>query len=219
MAALSLRTDSRTECPGSPGEWCEGAQCCPRTEASGMMTFPCPSYSGDPPANCETQNQPYETSTQPAPTPDDDSGDDDSEDVAALSLRSADVACPGSGAMCSGQQCCPGIPATGGKTFPCPDWNGKDLIDCQTQEKPTEEASTQPAPTPDGDDDSEDVAALSLRSARVACPGSSASCSGQQCCPGIPATGGKTFPCPDWNGKDLIDCQTQEKPTEDASTC
>ena len=32
----------------------------------------------------------------------------------------AHVTCPGSGNMCSGDQCCPGTADTNGKTFPCP---------------------------------------------------------------------------------------------------
>merc|ERR1719327_2264579 len=32
----------------------------------------------------------------------------------------ADVQCPGSGNMCSGDQCCPGFAGSGGGTFPCP---------------------------------------------------------------------------------------------------
>merc|ERR1719189_1525305 len=114
------------------------------------MTFPCPSYSGDPPANCETQNQPYEeASTQPAPTPDDDDSSDD-DDSAELSLRTEDrTACPGTpDEWCWGRQCCPGTPASGGMTFPCPSYSGDPPANCETQNQPYEDATTQPAPTP-----------------------------------------------------------------------
>jgi len=41
------------------------------------------------------------------------------------------VACPGSGAMCSGDECCPGSPGlVGGKAFPCPSARG-DYNDCE----------------------------------------------------------------------------------------
>merc|ERR1719401_53786 len=42
--------------------------------------------------------------------------------------------------------------------------------------------------------------------ASVTCPGSSNSCAGGQCCPGYPATGGKTFPCPSASNS-FSDCQ------------
>merc|ERR1719162_771742 len=32
----------------------------------------------------------------------------------------ANVECPGSGNMCAGNQCCPGVEASGNLTFPCP---------------------------------------------------------------------------------------------------
>jgi len=48
-------------------------------------------------------------------------GDCDADAAAYLQLKSDDGAvCPGSNNNCAGPQCCPGIHATGGKTFPCP---------------------------------------------------------------------------------------------------
>jgi len=58
------------------------------------------------------------------------------------------VACPVSGNMCSGNQCCPGVDASGGKTFPCP--SASDPVNCQTSvaiSTCTDSAPT-PAPTP-----------------------------------------------------------------------
>mmetsp|Transcript_43714 Transcript_43714/g.109759 ORF Transcript_43714/g.109759 Transcript_43714/m.109759 type:complete len:856 (-) Transcript_43714:14-2581(-) len=80
------------ECPGSPGTFCDGNQCCPGTEASGYHTFPCPtadaSFDG-----CEM----------------------------SPSRPSGQVECPGSpGTFCEGNQCCPGTHSSDNKTFPCP---------------------------------------------------------------------------------------------------
>jgi len=47
----------------------------------------------------------------------------------------------------------------------------------------------------DGGCEADAAAYLQLRSGAV-CPGSEHACAGQQCCPGIEATGDKTFPCP-----------------------
>merc|ERR1719188_1846478 len=89
--------------------------------------------------------------------------------------------CPGSGNRCMGNQCCPGIPENGGKTFPCPIADPA-YSKCTTNEIPM-------------------VLVQAARSAgkkdeQSTCPGSTNACAGDQCCPGIAATGEKTFPCP-----------------------
>merc|ERR1712060_180922 len=117
------------------------------------------------------------------PCPDAASGWDQCEtgvqtSAAALVQKKRSVDCPGNlGRKCSGNQCCPGIPETGGKTFPCPDaasgWN-----QCETGVQTS-------------------AAALVQKQRSVDCPGNfGRKCSGNQCCPGTPETGGKTFPCP-----------------------
>lgn len=45
----------------------------------------------------------------------------------------------------------------------------------------------------------------------VKCPGSSAFCNGNQCCPGISANGWKTFPCP--NAPKFGGCGTKKQPS------
>merc|ERR1712194_501593 len=78
--------------------------------------------------------------------------------------------CPGSGHQCNGDQCCPGISASGNKTFPCPNADAT-FKGC--------EGSLPPA-CPD----------------KKVCPGSGNACAGNQCCPGYSGSNGLTFPCP-----------------------
>lgn len=90
-----LGASKNSKCPGSPGAFCTGNQCCPGTETSGGKTFPCPSAQ-DGWDECET-----------------------GKDKPVFPV--VHVQCPGSpsGVMCAGDQCCPGIAATNNKTFPC----------------------------------------------------------------------------------------------------
>merc|ERR1719254_161576 len=107
--ALQLVRDGRKEthcsatesvsCPGS-GNACAGNQCCPRTAASGNLTFPCPSADNTF-AGCESNTKL-------------------SNCRSASSLlehphcdASKSVSCPGSGNACAGNQCCPRTAASG----------------------------------------------------------------------------------------------------------
>jgi hypothetical protein len=87
------------------------------------------------------------------------------------------VLCPGSGISCQGNECCPGIPESGGATFPCPSADS-DYDGCTRDTKV------------------EDCRAFCKYHDHVSCPGSGVGCQGNECCPGIPETNHASFPCP-----------------------
>merc|ERR1719162_962983 len=92
--------------------------------------------------------------------------------------------CPGSENQCNGNQCCPGIPRSQNKTFPCGNaaagWNG-----CE---------GSLPAVCPE----------------KKTCPGSGNACAGNQCCPGYAGSNGLTFPCPDADST-YVGCESMER--------
>jgi len=112
--------------PNAPGPSCVGNQCCPGGSGSLGLTFPCP--GADPGWNeCETKHE--ETGTMVAEEGTEGDGvvvPRAGEELLSLGAKRG-ATCPGSKWMsvpekaCSGNQCCDGIPATHGKTFPCPD--------------------------------------------------------------------------------------------------
>merc|ERR1711957_182696 len=118
----------------------------------------------------------------------------------------ANVACPGSGNMCAGNQCCPGVEASGNLTFPCP--SATEVVEgCGSLTKVTDcIAPTTAAPTTVAATTSAKAALVQKAhekrtdycepAASVACPGSGNMCAGNQCCPGVKASGNLTFPCP-----------------------
>mmetsp|Transcript_114949 Transcript_114949/g.320210 ORF Transcript_114949/g.320210 Transcript_114949/m.320210 type:complete len:329 (+) Transcript_114949:69-1055(+) len=116
LSACSVGED--VQCPASM-VMCAGNQCCPGIE--GGPTFPCPSASPlfDGCAS-PAKEEDCITSLPPASMP---SRSPISAPTPAPPLFSAcsvgdHVECPGSRAMCAGNQCCPGL--NGGPSFPCP---------------------------------------------------------------------------------------------------
>ncbi|CAK0856492.1 unnamed protein product, partial [Prorocentrum cordatum] len=103
-------------CPGS-GRPCAGGQCCPAAVGSGG-TFPCPSqeasFSGcvnnTKVVDCLDSEERQEVAAEPR-----------------TCAPAGEVACPGSGNACAGDQCCPAAMGSGGtflrhfhRTIPCP---------------------------------------------------------------------------------------------------
>mmetsp|Transcript_24125 Transcript_24125/g.60217 ORF Transcript_24125/g.60217 Transcript_24125/m.60217 type:complete len:574 (-) Transcript_24125:68-1789(-) len=88
----------------------------------------------------------------------------------------AHVACPGSGTLCSGDQCCPRFNGSG--TFPCPSAS-EDFDGCESSSKVVDCLTSNP---------------ICRVGDHAQCPGSGMWCASGQCCPGI--DGGPSFPCP-----------------------
>ncbi|CAK0802092.1 unnamed protein product [Prorocentrum cordatum] len=58
--------------------------------------------------------------------------------------------CPGSSDQCAGNQCCPGIPWSGGKTFPCPSATSVEASNCASSQKAWYCAASSDIPHPGG---------------------------------------------------------------------
>jgi len=98
--APQCQEDDHVGCPGSEGN-CYGEQCCPGVDGSGDKTFPCPSAPADwGEGACQSTTKLHDCTT------------------GFQCMENETVQCPGSGAWCSGQSCCPGV--DGGDNFPCP---------------------------------------------------------------------------------------------------
>jgi len=141
--------------------------------------------------------------------------------------------CPGSSDQCAGNQCCPGIPWSGNKTFPCPSATSVEASNCASDQKAwycAASSALQGSSTRRGDAQSIPAVPPSLLSGAAPapgsagpypvkcyagqstqCPGSSDQCAGNQCCPGIPWSGNKTFPCPSATSVEASNCASDQK--------
>ncbi|CAK0880093.1 unnamed protein product, partial [Prorocentrum cordatum] len=96
-------------CPGSDAT-CAGDQCCPPVASSGNLTFPCPSLEQGSFQGCESGAKVHDCEDPSRSQP-----------LATGACRQGEqVLCPGSGAACAGDACCPPDAASGNRTFPCP---------------------------------------------------------------------------------------------------
>merc|ERR1719293_639713 len=113
------------QCPGS-GSMCAGDQCCPGFAGSGGGTFPCPSASSGF-SGCVNKTKVKDCTSSGTVVTTTATTTTTTMTTTTITTSSsgtckigADVQCPGSGNMCSGDQCCPGFAGSGGGTFPCP---------------------------------------------------------------------------------------------------
>merc|ERR1740121_2590884 len=134
--------------------------------------------------------------------------------------------CPGSSSQCAGDQCCPGIKWSGGKTFVCPSASSIEASNCAFPYKawyctaPAGHAALPQSSTGEAallqsrSSESATGADLSFPMYQVSCyagestqcPGSSSQCAGNQCCPGIEWSGNKTFVCPSATSIEASNC-------------
>lgn len=202
-------------CPaeGGDGVGCAGNQCCPGFAGSDGKTFPCPSASAGF-SNCE----------RPTKVTNCVKSENSLVERVRVSRKGSKckqgdhVQCPKSGAMCAGNQCCPGRQGTGG-TFPCPSAS-PGFTGCENPTKVEdcleEETTSQPPATTQISTTTQSQTTTKVdfceEGESVKCPLSGSMCAGNQCCPGRRGTGG-TFPCPSASPS-FTGCDSPDKVTD-----
>merc|ERR1719356_2101195 len=144
---------------------CAGDQCCPGFAGSGGSTFPCPSASSDysgcvnntKVTDCTSSGTVVTTTATATATTETTTSTTITTTTATISSGAckigATVRCPGSGAFCAGDQCCPGFAGSGGSTFPCPSassgfsgcGNNTKVTDCTSSGTVVTAGATSPA--------------------------------------------------------------------------
>ncbi|CAK0802093.1 unnamed protein product [Prorocentrum cordatum] len=241
-----------TQCPGSSDQ-CAGNQCCPGIPWSGGKTFPCPSATSVEASNCASSQKAWycaaSSALQGSSTR---RGDAQSIPAVPPSLLSGaapapgsagpypvkcyagqSTQCPGSSDQCAGNQLLPRHPVERQQDLPVPirhQRRGLELrqrpeglvlrsvlgaagqLDQEGRRPEAPGGAAAPAVGGSGMLGSAGPYPVKCYAGQsTQCPGSSDQCAGNQCCPGIPWSGNKTFPCPSAISVEASNCASDQK--------